>query len=231
MDEITLFAELAPAPPDDIAELRTAARARLAEALRTPRPAGRQSRMWARRRGPRRRSVVAAALIALAACAAVIVPLTRPGGTATRPAVTTAWVVHRNPAGTVTVTVRQLHDPVGLQRALRGDGIPAYVRFVPEILNPKGSVTEYPACTYVTTGPPLKVPYRLFNKVFSFPPAAAISEFSFIIHTAAIPAGTAVLIDVEGPPPGARHPLEYGFGSSFQLIRNGHLGACVPNNG
>jgi hypothetical protein len=41
----------------------------------------------------------------------------------------TAWTVTRGPGGTVTVLVRELGDPAGLQRALRADGVPAHVAF------------------------------------------------------------------------------------------------------
>jgi hypothetical protein len=41
----------------------------------------------------------------------------------------TAWTVTKGPGGTVTVLVRELGDPAGLQRALRADGVPAHVAF------------------------------------------------------------------------------------------------------
>jgi hypothetical protein len=40
-----------------------------------------------------------------------------------------AWTVTTGPNGTVTITIRQLFDAAGLQRALRADGVPARVAF------------------------------------------------------------------------------------------------------
>ena len=40
-----------------------------------------------------------------------------------------AWTVTKGPGSTVTIMVRQLRDPAGLQRTLRNDGIPAAVAF------------------------------------------------------------------------------------------------------
>ena len=40
-----------------------------------------------------------------------------------------AWTVVKQTDGTVSVTIRGLRDPAGLQRRLREDGIPASVTF------------------------------------------------------------------------------------------------------
>jgi hypothetical protein len=48
-------------------------------------------------------------------------------------AVLDAWSVTVGPDDTVTVTIRQLYDPAGLQQALRADGVPARVEFQPGI--------------------------------------------------------------------------------------------------
>jgi len=73
----------------------------------------------------------------------------------------TAWTVITEPTGTVAVTIRDLRDPAGLQRALRAHGVPATVRF-----DPPGS--SMPSC--ITS-----VPSRLAtieSRVFVQPPAA-----------------------------------------------------------
>jgi hypothetical protein len=40
-----------------------------------------------------------------------------------------AWTVVRRPDGVISVTIRQLRNPAGLQRRLRADGVPASVTF------------------------------------------------------------------------------------------------------
>lgn len=40
-----------------------------------------------------------------------------------------AWTVVKHTDGTLEVTIRELRDPAGLQRKLRGDGVPASVIF------------------------------------------------------------------------------------------------------
>jgi hypothetical protein len=184
MDEITLFRELRPAPPDNAAQIREAARARLSEAM--SRPAGHPGRERARARAgfwpAQHRSLWLAGVVTLAACAAIIVSLVLPSGRppSGRPTVypggkavtitTAAWTVHRAPNGTITVNVKQLRDPAGLQRTLRTEGVPAYVRYIPIVLGkPGSSVTSYPACSYDPPAPDLSP--SAFNKIFSFGPA------------------------------------------------------------
>ena len=82
-----------------------------------------------------------AAIAAIAVTLAVVLPGGADGTFATK-----AWAVGRNPDGTVTVTAdEQLQDPAGLQRALREDGITAYVQ-----LNAMSSQQQSggPACSY-----------------------------------------------------------------------------------
>ncbi|HEV2376601.1 MAG TPA: hypothetical protein VGS19_31050 [Streptosporangiaceae bacterium] len=46
-----------------------------------------------------------------------------------RPGVSLAvWTVTTEPSGTVAVSIRDLRNPAGLQRALRAHGVPATVR-------------------------------------------------------------------------------------------------------
>jgi hypothetical protein len=86
----------------------------------------------------RRRIPVLATALGAAAAAVLAVTTMLPGGhhpgaePGTRLA---AWTVTTQPGGTVTVTIRELHDPAGLQRRLRADGVPASVTFLGQ-LNP-----------------------------------------------------------------------------------------------
>ncbi|MDX6337115.1 MAG: hypothetical protein QOG05_4455 [Streptosporangiaceae bacterium] len=47
----------------------------------------------------------------------------------TPPATLAAWTVTKGAGHTLTILVRQLRDPAGLQRTLRADGVPAAVAF------------------------------------------------------------------------------------------------------
>jgi hypothetical protein len=89
---------------------------------------GRGRALRARRRLP---SVAAGALAVAAAAALAVTALLPAGHQAGRPlpARLDAWTVTKQADGTITVTVRQLRDPQGLQRTLRADGVPASVTF------------------------------------------------------------------------------------------------------
>jgi hypothetical protein len=90
--------------------------------------AGRGRALRARRRLPG----VAAGALAVAAAAVLAVTALQPTGHQTGPQPPihlTAWTVTKQTDGTITVTVRQLRDPHGLQRTLRADGVPASVTF------------------------------------------------------------------------------------------------------
>jgi len=89
---------------------------------------GRGRTLRARRRLP---GVAAGALAVAAAAVLAVTALLPAGHQAGRPlpAQLTAWTVTRHADGTITVTVRQLRDPQGLQRTLRADGVPASVTF------------------------------------------------------------------------------------------------------
>lgn len=102
----------------------------------------------------RRRVVpgLAGAVVAAAGIAVGVAVNTGPAGTpATRhlaghgsrpPAVRlAAWTVTKQADGNISVTIRQLLDPTGLQSTLRADGVPASVTF--DRLNP--SCRRYPA--------------------------------------------------------------------------------------
>jgi hypothetical protein len=89
---------------------------------------GRGRTLRARRRLP---GVAAGALVVAAAAVLAVTALVPAGHRAgpQPPAQLAAWTVTRQADGTITVTVRQLRDPQGLQRTLRADGVPASVTF------------------------------------------------------------------------------------------------------
>lgn len=88
-----------------------------------------------RRLQVRRRFARIGSGVAVAAAAAIAVPLlsgsaaTGPGTAAGNGVRLAAWTVSLKPDGLVIVQVNQLKDPAGLQRALRAQGVPAAVRF------------------------------------------------------------------------------------------------------
>jgi hypothetical protein len=91
----------------------------------------------------RRRIPGMAGALAVAAGAALAVTALLPAGH--QPGIRlAAWTVARQADGTVHVTIRQLRDPVGLQRQLRADGVPASVTFFGQ-QNP--SCRDYPAAS------------------------------------------------------------------------------------
>jgi hypothetical protein len=93
-----------------------------------------------------------------------------------------AWTVVQQPGGIIDVTIRELHNPAGLQAKLRADGVPASVSFG------NGQQTEcrpYPGGGFTTSANP-----ALINSVFPpGPPSAAVS-----IRPSALPSGTGVLL-------------------------------------
>jgi hypothetical protein len=88
-----------------------------------------------RRRVP---GVVGVIVLALAAAVAVAVsaltPATHYAGQQTTVRLA-AWTVAKLADGNISVTIRELKDPAGLQSTLRADGVPASVTFLPR-LNP-----------------------------------------------------------------------------------------------
>jgi hypothetical protein len=89
---------------------------------------GRGRALRARRRVP---GLAAGALALVAAAVLAVTALLPTGHQPGRPlpAQLTAWTVTKHSDGTITVAVRQLRDPQGLQRTLRADGLPASVTF------------------------------------------------------------------------------------------------------
>jgi hypothetical protein len=88
-----------------------------------------------------------------------------------------AWTVVKRADGTVSVTIRELRDPAGLQRRLRADGIPASVTFFG---HPPRSCRRYPAGGVLMTS------------VFSGRTVA--HHPVMVIHPSALPDGAGVAI-------------------------------------
>jgi hypothetical protein len=147
----------------------------------------------------RRRISALAALLAAAAAAAVavtVLPASHPAANQPRVRLA-AWSVVKQPGGDVTVTIRQLYDPAGLQRELRADGVPAAVTFYG---HPHVSCRLYPADR------------ALMGKIFPTDvrdPYAAVE-----IRPSALPAGAAVYINDTSN--------AYGYlGLTIGLVRTG----------
>lgn len=202
-----MFTALRPAPPADAEQTRQRARLRLDAALMAAGSPG-PARSFLRTRRP---VVLAAAAVAAATCAAIAVPAVLPGSTGSF--VTPAWAVRQSPGGTITVTIRKtLSDQAGLQRALRADGVPAYVRSMSgcQYWEPRGGIKQI----------------RQNWKAMMFP-APGNNDRNFgavIIHPAALPKGEAVFI--------GGGALGHG-GLSLQtfVMRNDQPPVCVPGHG
>jgi hypothetical protein len=109
-------------------ELVSAVRRSVAD-VRMGVPAG---QVAGRGRAIRSRRVMRGAALALALAAglavavAALVPSGRPGSDQAAAGLP-AWTVVRQSDGSISITIRQLRDPAGLQGTLRGDGLPAVV--------------------------------------------------------------------------------------------------------
>jgi hypothetical protein len=132
----------------------------------------------ARRRGP----AVAGALGAAAAVAfavSVALPASHP---ASEPrAQLAAWTVARQADGSIRVTIRELHDPAGLQRRLRADGVPASVTFTDQ---------RNPACQGYPGSGSQSQRRHLLSSVASF----AGGRDVMVIHPSALPSGAGLQI-------------------------------------
>jgi hypothetical protein len=98
-----------------------------------------------------------------------------------------AWTVTKLAGGNISLTIRELKDPAGLQRTLRADGVPASVTFASQ---------QNPACQPYPGGTPGSLPRpatRLLKRVFPKP----YEELSLL----PIPRGPRRMEPVHGPPP------------------------------
>jgi hypothetical protein len=196
MDELMLFRELRPDSPD-LAPVQV--RARVLTGLSPNRP----------RRG--RRFVLTATVATACAGAVATTVLLTDGGA--QPARTSpparpggpAWTVSQLSGQAVRVTVRELNHPADLQRALRADGVPAYVRVVPlQVKRTTRTVHGHQvtdlsvgaACTYMRPVPS-SVPVR--GALTNTEPSGGLDGTAFVVHPAAIPRGYALTIEAGRP--------------------------------
>jgi hypothetical protein len=152
-----------------------------------------------RHRRLRRVTSAAAAVVAGAVLVTLAVTGARPA-----PVRLAAWTVTTEPNGTVAVSIRDLRDPAGLQRALRAHGVPAIVRF-------HTSGSPMPGCM-IPGGSRLET---IYQRVFVQPPAGSSGQSLLYIDPAAVPGNAEIGIDaVRGN----------GFGIEL-LARDGR---CLP---
>jgi hypothetical protein len=207
MDEISMFTQLRPEPPADADQIRERARRQLDAAItaaESPRPA----RTFRRNR---RRLMLSAAAVTVAAGAVIAVPALLPDSAGSS-LVTPAWAVQQSPHGTITITIRKtLSNQAGLQRALRADGVPAYVRSMAgcQSWEPPGGIRQI----------------RTNSKAVVFPePGNNDRDFSkIIIYLAELPKGDAVFI--------GGGTFKGGIAGQLFVMRNDGPPVCVPAGG
>jgi hypothetical protein len=127
---------------------------------------------------------VGAAVVAAGTALAVIALLPASHPASHQPRVQlAAWTVATQPGGIIQVTIRELHDPAGLQATLRAEGVPASVSFGN---GQQTACLPYPGGGFTTSANP-----ALINSVFppSPGPGTAVS-----IRPTALPSGTGVLL-------------------------------------
>jgi hypothetical protein len=172
----------------------------------------------------RRRTAWLASAAVIAGGAALTAALLVPGGGAARPTgpspapsgpvryQTAAWTVARGPGRTVTVLIRQLSDPAGLQRALRAAGVPAAVAFE------GGVMPDTPPLPRSCSNLPLssQANAHLQARIVSWPAAAnAYTNVAFVVHTAEIPQGIGLNLTVQTTGTGP----DAGWGWSLGLVQ------------
>jgi len=201
-------------------ELLTAVRESFAGArLRTPLDAtirrGRALRA-------RRRIAGLAGAAAIAGAAALTTALLLPGGagqpaasgpgpaasvTPPGPARLAAWTVTRGPGRTVTILIRQLRDPAGLQRALRADGVPAAVAFQGGTLSDTPPLPKQCLDTSLSDEANAQLQNKILGQSFMDPRHG----IALVIHAAEIPDGIGLNLTVQS---GGN-----GWGWSLGLVR------------
>jgi hypothetical protein len=161
-------------------------------------------------------AVTAGMALAVTALASSGHPASQPGRPASHPrtARLAAWTVAKQANGDITITIRELSDPSGLQRTLRADGVPANV----------SSSTQFdPSCQ------PYPMTQALFTSIYHAQKGAGSGNTVLVIHPAALPSGAGVQI-------GASVDGRVGDGSPHQVAGNQtvhqpvhHLAALAGN--
>ncbi len=110
-------------------------------------------------------AVAAGAAVAVTTLAPASHPVGQAGSKASRQPSTqlAAWTVSKLSDGDISVTIRELKDPAGLQRTLRADGVPASVTFAGQL---NAACVAYPGGT---PGVPPHAGTPLLNRVFPKP--------------------------------------------------------------
>jgi len=162
----------------------------------------------ARRSRLRRRLIPGmAGVLALAVAAALAVTTLAPAShqASHHPGVQlAAWTVVTQPGGNVSVIIRELRDPAGLQRRLRADGVPATVTFLNQ-LNP--ACHPWPGAALEGMHTPAGD--ALFNRVF--PPHPGPPGV-IVIRPSALPSGGGVQLAASFGSPGPRAFITIGAG-------------------
>jgi hypothetical protein len=151
-----------------------------------------------RLRGRRRRGGVAAAVVLAAGLTVAGLVASRSGQPApqarpTPPATLAAWTVTKGPGHTVTILVRQLRDPAGLERTLRADGVPAAVAFQGGMLSDTPPVPH--TCQNVRMSDSANA--DLQGKIIGLGLGASPREIALVIHAAEIPRGIGLNLTVQ----------------------------------
>jgi hypothetical protein len=136
-------------------------------------------------RARRRIPGLAGALAALAALAFAVITLLPASHPASHhPGIhLAAWTVVKQADGAVSVTIREMRDPAGLQSRLRADGVPASVNFFGQLNR---------SCQRYTAG------IALINRVFTVRQAGRFPVM--VIHPSALPSGAGVEINPPAQP-------------------------------
>jgi hypothetical protein len=145
----------------------------------------------------RRTAVISAAAVIVGGAvlaAAALAGGATPSGTHQPPAALAAWSVVKGPNQTISILIRQLRDPAGMQRTLRADGVPAVVAFQGGILS------DTPPLPRGCQNPPMsdEANAKLQSKILGPAPGMNVgSKVALTIHTAEIPKGIGLNLTVQ----------------------------------
>jgi hypothetical protein len=174
-------------------------------------------------RARHRMAGLAAAAVVIAGGAALATVMLLPGGAAppaasgphpaasgTRPgpAQLTAWTVTKGPGDTVTILIRELRDPAGMQRTLRADGVPAHVAFQGGMLSDTPPLPRECGNTSLSAEQDAALQGKILGN--SFMPEVR-DGIALVIHAAEIPKGIGLNLTVQ--------TTGNGWGWSLGLVR------------